>query len=181
LVDGGASADGGALADGGASADGEILVRSRSATAGYASRENTEPSPIDADGWLHTGDLGHLDTDGYLYVTGRIKDLIICGGFNIVPAEIEAALERDPAVREAAVVALPDTRLGEIPIALVEATASGSDAAAILDGTRDSLVSYKRPRGLFVVAALPRLASGKVDKGAARRLAAELVAASPAP
>jgi long-chain acyl-CoA synthetase len=153
--------------------DGEILVRSRSATAGYASKDDVDPSPIDAEGWLHTGDLGHFDDDGYLYVTGRIKNLIICGGFNIVPEEIEARLEGDPEVREATVVPLPDAKLGEIPVALVEAT---GDAEQILARAKDYLVSYKRPRRLFVVPELPRLANGKVDKGAARRMAVDLVA-----
>jgi long-chain acyl-CoA synthetase len=156
--------------------DGEILVRSKAATRGYAAaggESSSVTSPVDAGGWLHTGDLGRLDGDGYLYVTGRLKSLIICGGFNIVPEELEARLEADPDVREATVVAVPDDKLGEIPVALV---AGRGDAAVILERTREQLVAYKRPRRLFVVDALPRLASGKVDKPAARRLAEELIA-----
>jgi long-chain acyl-CoA synthetase len=153
-------------------AQGEILVRSQSATSGYAAAGGAS-SPVDGDGWLHTGDLGHLDSDGYLYVTGRLKNLIICGGFNIVPEELEARLEADPDVREAAVVAVADRKLGEIPVALV---AARGDAAAILERTKPQLVAYKRPRHLFVVDVLPRLASGKVDKPAATLLAEKLVA-----
>jgi long-chain acyl-CoA synthetase len=150
--------------------DGEICVWTTSATAGYAG-EDGPSTPLDGQGWLHTGDLGHLDDDGYVYVSGRLKTIIICGGFNIVPEELEAVLESDPAVREAAVVALPDRRLGEIPVALVEAD---GDGAAITSRVSERLVAYKRPRRLFVVDALPRLASGKVDKPAARAMAAEL-------
>ena len=153
--------------------DGEILVRSQSATHGYAAADGAS-SPVDDDGWLHTGDLGHLDDDGYLYVTGRRKSLIICGGFNIVPEELEARLEADAEVREAAVVAVADHRLGEVPVALV--TGRG-DAAAIFERTKEQLASYKRPRHVFVVDVLPRLASGKVDRPAATRLAEQLVAA----
>jgi long-chain acyl-CoA synthetase len=155
---------------------GEILVRSKSATHGYAAAIGASgpvTSPVDGDGWLHTGDRGHLDADGYLYVTGRLKNVIICGGFNIVPEELEARLEDDPAVREAAVVALADHKLGEIPVALV---VGRGDPAEIMDRTKDQLVAYKRPRRLFVVDALPRLASGKVDKPAATHLAEKLVA-----
>jgi acyl-CoA synthetase (AMP-forming)/AMP-acid ligase II len=70
---------------------------------------------VDADGWLHTGDLGRLDEDGYLYVTGRTKNVIICGGFNVIPEELEAALANDDEVREGVVVAVADARLGEVP------------------------------------------------------------------
>jgi long-chain acyl-CoA synthetase len=153
--------------------DGEILVKTRSVTAGYAAGVGTVSSPVDENGWLHTGDLGHCDEDGYLYVTGRLKSLIICGGFNIVPEELETKLEGDPEVTEAAVVAVPDAKLGEIPVALVVGSGQASD---ILIRTRDYLVGYKRPRHLFVVDQLPRLTSGKVDKAAALRLVHELLA-----
>jgi long-chain acyl-CoA synthetase len=147
--------------------DGQIRVRSASSMAGYAG--SATAAPVDQHGWLHTGDAGHVDADGYLYVTGRLKSTIICGGFNIVPEELEATLERDDAVRSAVVVPIPDERLGEIPVALVEASDS---ADAILERCRGRLVAYKRPRQLFVVDALPLLASGKVDRAAASRVAA---------
>jgi long-chain acyl-CoA synthetase len=149
---------------------GEIVVRTASVTTGYLSAGDAA-SPVDSDGWLHTGDLGHLDADGYLYVTGRLKNVIICGGFNVIPEEIEARLVEDPVVTAAAVVPLPDDRLGEVPVAVVESTA---DADELLARVAERLAPYKRPRLLFTVAALPRVANGKVDQPAVRRLAADL-------
>lgn len=150
---------------------GEILVRSRSATSGYVGSD-VRP-PVDEDGWLTTGDRGHLDSEGYLYVTGRSKNIIICGGFNIVPEELEAALLNDDCVRDAAVLGVADPRLGEIPVALVES----SDApVAILERAAARLASYKRPRRLFVVDRLPRVINGKVDRPAATALATSLSA-----
>ena len=139
---------------------GEIRVRTRSATAGYVGDTTATDSPVDEHGWLHTGDLGHLDADGYLYITGRSKNVIICGGFNVVPEEVQAALMADPDVREAAVVGIPDERLGEVPVAVVE---SDSDAAEILERAADLLAPYKRPRRVVVVDRLPRVPNGKVD------------------
>jgi long-chain acyl-CoA synthetase len=150
--------------------DGEIVVRTGSVTTGYLTAGDTT-SPVDGEGWLHTGDIGHLDADGYLYVTGRLKNIIICGGFNVIPEEIEARLVEDPAVTAAAVVALPDDRLGEIPVAVVESAADGDDLLARVAG---QLAAYKRPRLIFTVENLPRVANGKVDQPAVRRLAAEL-------
>jgi long-chain acyl-CoA synthetase len=149
--------------------DGEICARSDSVTSGYVGTE--APAPLDSGGWLHTGDMGHLDRDGYLHVTGRLRNVIICGGFNVVPEEVEARLHEDPAVRGAVVTGLADERLGEIPVALVE---SEDPADAVLARAATRLAGYKRPRLLFTVTALPRLATGKVDLGAARRLVAEL-------
>ena len=154
--------------------DGEICARSGSVTSGYVGTESA--GPVDADGWLHTGDLGHIDGEGYLYVTGRLRNLIICGGFNVVPEEVEARLLEDPAVRGAAVTALADERLGEIPVALVE---SEDAADAVLTRASTRLAGYKRPRLLFTVPELPRLATGKVDLAATRRLAATLAGRVP--
>ena len=104
-------------------------------------------------------------------MTGRLKSIIICGGFNVIPEELETCLEDDPDVRGAAVVSVADDRLGELPVAVVEGS---GDPSAILERVGERLVAYKRPRDLFVVDALPRLASGKVDKPAVARLVGEL-------
>jgi long-chain acyl-CoA synthetase len=152
---------------------GEVVVRTRSSTPGYVGA--VEKSPVDADGWLHTGDRGQLDADGYLYITGRIKNIIICGGFNIIPEELEAVLARHERVRDAAVMGIPDARLGEIPIALVESDANADDVLAY---AASGLAPYKRPRRLFVVDQLPRVANGKLDRPAAVRLARALTESS---
>jgi long-chain acyl-CoA synthetase len=156
---------------------GEIWARSAAVTSGYVGEAGDRP-PVDSDGWLHTGDLGHLDADGYLYITGRLRNVIICGGFNVVPEEVEARLLDDPAVRDAAVVALPDERLGEIPVALVE---TDDDGDAVLERVGPRLAAYKRPRLLFAVATLPRVTNGKIDQAATRRLAAGLAGAARRP
>jgi acyl-CoA synthetase (AMP-forming)/AMP-acid ligase II len=152
-------------------AEGEVWVRTAASTSGYLGEE---ASPVDLEGWLRTGDLGRQDGEGYLYITGRKKNVMICGGFNIVPEELEAALMADPEVRDVAVVPVPDDRLGEIPVALVEGVEAGADGAAILGRVRDRVTPYKRPRRLFVVTALPRVPAGKVDRMAATRLAMSL-------
>jgi long-chain acyl-CoA synthetase len=171
--------------DASAGEEGEIIARTASVTSGYlgsttppAGRADADTvttgdtdSPVDADGWLHTGDLGHLDAGGYLYVTGRLKNVIICGGFNVIPEEVEARLVEDPEIGAAAVVGLPDDRLGEIPVAVVE---SGAAPADLLARAATRLAGYKRPRLLFTVDALPRVANGKVDQPAVRRLASAL-------
>jgi acyl-CoA synthetase (AMP-forming)/AMP-acid ligase II len=162
--------------DAGPGEQGEILARSRSSTAGYLGGSSAD-SPVDAEGWLHTGDLGHRDADGYLFITGRLKNTIICGGFNVVPEEVEAVLVADTRVRDAAVLPLPDDRLGEIPVALVEAVSGAALVADELLGTvSERLAPYKRPRRLFVLETLPRVPNGKVDRPRALELARELAA-----
>lgn len=148
---------------------GELVVRSTSSTTGYIGA--TAERPVDSDGWLRTGDQGRTDSDGYLYITGRIKNIVICGGFNIIPEEIEAALAADDQVRDAVVLGIPDERLGEIPVALIE---SDDDPRNVLDRVSERLAPYKRPRRIFVVDPLPRVANGKVDRPAATQLAADL-------
>lgn len=152
---------------------GEIRARSRSTTAGYVGGD-AHASPLDDEGWLRTGDLGHLDGDGYLYITGRLKNTIICGGFNVIPEEVEAALMEDPRVRDASVVGLPDDKLGEIPVAVVEADGSPED---VLAAVSPRLAPYKRPRHVFVVHELPKVANGKVDRPAVHKLAMSAAAA----
>jgi long-chain acyl-CoA synthetase len=152
---------------------GEIYVRSRAAMAGYLS--DTDNVPSDGGEWLRTGDLGRLDDDGYLYITGRVKNIIICGGFNIVPEEVEAALEQDPRVVEAVVIPWPDDRLGEIPVAVVEGSGTPGE---LLESVRLRLVGYKRPRWLLRVDSLPRVPNGKVNRAAVAALVGEQIAAA---
>jgi long-chain acyl-CoA synthetase len=150
---------------------GELVVRSSSSTGGYIGADSERP--VDGAGWLRTGDQGRTDSDGYLYITGRIKNIVICGGFNIIPEEIEAALAVDDRVRDVVVLGVPDERLGEIPVALIE---SDDDPRNVLDRVSGRLAPYKRPRRIFVVDPLPRVANGKVNRPEATRLAADLCA-----
>lgn len=148
---------------------GEIVVRGPTVSPGYYN----QPSATEAtfhDGWLHTGDLGYVDEDGYLYVLDRRDDLIISGGENIYPAEVEAALLAHPDVLEAGVTGLPDAEWGSVPAA---ALVIRDGAALSLESVRDFLISrlarYKLPTRIQIVSALPRTASGKIIR---RRLAA---------
>lgn len=153
--------DGSEVAPGG---DGEILVRAPSVTAGYWDDPEMTDEMI-VDGWLHTGDMGRFDDEGYLYISGRKGDMIISGGMNIFPSEIEAVLREHATVSDAAVVGLPDEKWGEIVCAVVEA-APGSivDERAIIDYCTERLASYKKPRSVKVIDELPRTPSGKLKK-----------------
>jgi acyl-CoA synthetase (AMP-forming)/AMP-acid ligase II len=124
------------------------------------------PAATDAairDGWFATGDLGSLDDTGRLTLRGRASDLIISGGFNIYPREIEELLLEQPGVREAAVVAAPDERRGEVPVAYIVAD-EDVDLEALRERCRRSLASFKAPRAVIRLGALPRNALGKVQK-----------------
>jgi long-chain acyl-CoA synthetase len=150
---------------------GEIWVRSKSTMKGYVTGADAA-APAAGDEWLRSGDLGRLDDDGYLYLTGRLKNIIICGGFNITPEEVESVLEDDERIVEAVVISWPDERLGEIPVAVVESTA---DPAELMAAAAPKLTAYKRPRKVFGVAALPRVPNGKVDRRAVAALVTELI------
>ena len=120
------------------------------------------------NGWLHTGDMGRFDEDGYLYIVERKKDLIIRGGFNIYPRDVEEVLNRHPAVIESAVVGIPSERMGEEVKAFVVTRAS-VDAEALKAYCRDALANYKTPSVIEFVNALPRNAVGKIDKKELRK------------
>ena len=143
---------------------GEIVVEGYNRMAGYLDPQTGRPIPDDG-GPLHSGDLGALDKDGYLSVRGRKKDMFIVGGFNVYPAEVEACLERHPAVYSAAVLGMPDDRLGEVGCAFV-VTAPDTDLsqADLIAWAREEIANFKVPRAVVFVDALPINASGKVAK-----------------
>ncbi|MBF6302181.1 AMP-binding protein [Nocardia amamiensis] len=148
-----------------AGASGEIVVRGPTVMHGYLDDPGATAAAIDSGGWLHTGDIGALDADGYLRITDRLADMFIVGGFNAYPAEIERILLDHPAVREAAVVGVPDSRLGEVGCAFVVRSGPADiDAAEIIAWARPRMAGYKIPRRVEFVAALPRNANGKVLK-----------------
>ncbi|HKT03715.1 MAG TPA: FadD3 family acyl-CoA ligase [Rugosimonospora sp.] len=149
---------------------GEILFRGPSTMLGYLDDPDGTRAALSPDGWLRSGDLGLLDSDARLRIVGRIKDMFIVGGFNVYPAEIENVLLRHPAVSRAAVIGVPDARLGEVGMAFVvlrpEAAATNGDG--IIAWCRDYMANYKVPRAVEVIAELPLNASGKVEKGVLR-------------
>ncbi len=148
---------------------GEVWVRSPGVTRGYWHAAEATSEALDSDGWLHTGDVGRLDEDGYLYIVDRKKDLIIRGGFNVYPRDVEDALVRHPAVEMAAVVGQPDGRLGEEVVAFVSlrpgANASSSD---LVGWAREHIGGYKYPREVHVLETVPVTAVGKIDRKALR-------------
>ncbi|MFJ3187570.1 FadD3 family acyl-CoA ligase [Streptomyces halstedii] len=149
--------------------DGEILVRGYNVMLGYLDDPEASAEAVDADGWLATGDVGHLDARGNLVVTGRSKDMFVVGGFNVYPAEVEQVLTGHGAVAEAAVVGVPDARLGEVGRAYVTVRpGAGTGPDDLVGHCRERLANFKVPREVVVLAALPRNASGKVDKSALR-------------
>lgn len=142
---------------------GEVRVRTPQLMAGYWHRP--EANSITDDGWLRSGDAGYLDEDGYLYISDRIKDMIVSGGENIYPAEVERVLEEHPAVGEVAVIGVPDETWGEVGKAIVVPKPDTEVAEAdVLAFCRDRLASYKCPKSVEVVTELPRNATGKVLK-----------------
>jgi HIP---CoA ligase len=144
---------------------GEILLRGPNLMLGYLDDPAATAAAIDADGWLHTGDAGRLDPAGNLAITGRIKDMYICGGFNVYPAEVEQVLARLDGVAESAVIGVPDPRLGEVGRAfLVPRPGHVLAEADVLAFCRERLAGYKVPRRVEFRDALPRNASGKVLK-----------------
>ncbi|MFJ8670154.1 class I adenylate-forming enzyme family protein [Streptomyces sp. NPDC093600] len=154
-------------------AAGEVVARGPMIMRGYHGRPQETVAAL-TDGWLHTGDVGHLDEDGYLTLVDRKKDLVIRGGENIAPSEVEAVLQQHPAVLEAAVVGRSDPVHGEVPVAWVTARAEATVTPEELrDFTASRLARFKVPQHITITCALPRNAVGKLDKQALRTMPAE--------
>lgn len=155
--------------------DGEILVRAPQVMAGYWEEPELTAATI-VDGWLHTGDVGRFDAEGHLSIVDRTKDLIVSGGENVASREVEDALASHPAVRQVAVVGVPDERWGEAVCAVV-AVRDGATVGAdeLVAHCRDRLAGYKRPRHVLFRDEVPVNANGKFDKPALRRWAAAQV------
>jgi len=150
---------------------GEIVVRGPNVTPGYWENPEATKEAFDQDGWFHSGDIGYLDHDGYLYIVDRVKDMVISGGENVYPAEVERVLAHMPGVTDVAIVGTPDEKWGEIVVAVVS---SEDNVAVTLDDVREfaaaELARYKLPQRLRVVDRVPRNASGKLEKPTIRRL-----------
>jgi long-chain acyl-CoA synthetase len=149
---------------------GEIFIQGDTVGSGYWGDPEMTAKAFADGGWL-SGDIGRLDEDGYLYIVDRKKDLIISGGFNIYPIEVENLLYTHPAVKMCAVIGVPDAEKGEIPVALLTRSESGSDvdASAIISFCRENLSAYKVPRRVHFVEALPLSPVGKILKREIRR------------
>ena len=144
---------------------GEVWLRGPNVMAGYANRDQETAAALTADGWLRTGDGGYVDEDGYLFLTDRIKDMIVSGGENVYPVEVEEALSQHPAVAEVAVIGVLDERWGEVVTALVVVRPGAATSAdELVAFGRERLAGYKLPRVVEFVEHLPRNPSGKVLK-----------------
>ena len=146
---------------------GEVVVRGYNVMRGYFNDAEATDEAIDGEGWLYTGDVGVMDEAGNVSITDRLKDMYVSGGFNVYPAEVEAALRTHPAVGQVAVIGVPDRRMGEVGLALVvpSVTGAGPDVAdALAAWARERLANYKVPRSVQMVDSLPMNAGGKVLK-----------------
>ncbi len=144
---------------------GEIWTRSRQNSPGYWHRPEETARVFDADGWLHTGDAGYLDDDGYVFLTDRIKDMIVTGAENVYPIEVESALSEHPDVADVAVIGVPDERWGEaVKAVVVRRPGSTLTEDELLAWSRDRIAGFKRPRSVDFADDLPRNPSGKLLK-----------------
>ncbi len=152
---------------------GEVVVRGYTVMSGYFGDPAATAEAVDADGWLHTGDVGVLDERGNLTITDRTKDMFVVGGFNAYPAEIENVMMTHPSVGQVAVIGVPEPRLGEVGRAYVVPRAGATvDEAELIAWCRERMANYKVPRAVEVVDALPLNATGKVLKYVLRERAA---------
>ncbi len=169
------------LVDGGGqivapNAVGAIEVKGPNVCSGYWRNEAATREAFGDDGWFATGDLASKDARGYLSIVGRDKDLIITGGLNVYPKEVEAAIDAAPGVTESAVIGVPHLDLGEAVVAVVTPADAGVSEAAVLSAVGEVLAPYKRPKRILFVAELPRNAMGKVEKARLRADHARLFA-----
>ncbi len=143
----------------------EVLLRGPNVMLGYLDDPEATAAAIDSDGWLHTGDVGRIDDAGNLKITDRLKDMYICGGFNVYPAEVEQVLARLDGVVESAVIGVPDERLGEVGKAFIVTLPRVTlDEATVIAYTREHLANFKTPRSVEFLDVLPRNPGGKVVK-----------------
>ncbi|MEM9501339.1 MAG: long-chain-fatty-acid--CoA ligase [Pseudomonadota bacterium] len=142
---------------------GEVCIKSPSNTAGYWNLPEATAKTIDSDGWLHTGDAGVMDDDGYIYIQDRIKDMIISGGENVYPAEVENAIFGHPAVAEVAVIGVPSERWGEeVKACVVCKPGLEIDESEVIAYTRERIAAFKAPKSVEVIPEMPRNPSGKI-------------------
>jgi len=141
--------------------DGELLIRGPQVMRGYLNNPEATAATLDRDGWLHTGDIGHVDADGYFTIVDRLKELIKYKGFQVAPAELEAVLCTHPAVGDAAVIPIPDDECGEVPKAFVVLKGETSPAA-LLAYVAEHVAPYKKIRVIEVIDAIPKSPSGKI-------------------
>jgi long-chain acyl-CoA synthetase len=161
--------------------DGEVRMRGPNIMKGYYNLPAETAAAFDEKGYFRTGDIGRLDEDGHLYITGRLKEMLIVGGENVFPREIEEVLNRHPTVKDSGVVGVMDPIRGELPLAFVEMKedppGSGKtapfDERALLAWCRERLAGYKVPREIRCVPALPRNATGKVLRRELKALATQ--------
>jgi acyl-CoA synthetase (AMP-forming)/AMP-acid ligase II len=144
---------------------GEIIVRGYNVMQGYFNNDEETAKTIDKDGWMHTGDIGVMDADGYLKITDRMKDMFIVGGFNCYPAEIENMLATCEGVAQSAVIGIPDERMGEVAMAYIVPKAGANlSPEKITAWCKENMANYKVPRRVEIIDAFPLNATGKVMK-----------------
>jgi acyl-CoA synthetase (AMP-forming)/AMP-acid ligase II len=150
---------------------GEVLLRGYHVMQGYFEDEAATREAIDAQGWLHTGDVGVMDERGYLRITDRLKDMFITGGFNVYPAEVERLLSPHPAIAQVAVIGVPDERMGEVGCAFVVCKQGTTTSVEdLIAWARQHMANYKVPRQVRFAESLPVNASNKVDKKVLRAM-----------
>jgi acyl-CoA synthetase (AMP-forming)/AMP-acid ligase II len=142
---------------------GELMTRSSNNMIGYWNLPDATASTMDSEGWIRTGDAGYLDADGYLFIHDRVKDMIISGGENVYPAEVESAIYGHPDIMEVAVVGVPDDKWGEAVKAFCAPKAGHQiDPDSVIAWARERIAGFKVPKTVEIVEALPRNASGKI-------------------